>query len=141
MAQIKSGWNWPDVDRRLRLEKSDGPAHLAVMPHTKIATCTYCGTRAALVINQQRHELVCSSCGAPLHDLKMLKQGAADPERHAPPRKGKKGKTRHEGWHGAPHAPQERKGHPERRRKKKSRKGLARSIFEEAFDLIEDIFD
>ena len=46
----------------------------------KIATCCYCGTRAALVLTgRDRHELACSSCGAPLHDLKMLK--AAHPGR------------------------------------------------------------
>ena len=40
---------------------------------TKIATCCYCGTRAALVLTgKHRHELSCSGCGAPLHDLKML---------------------------------------------------------------------
>ena len=40
---------------------------------TKIATCCYCGTRAALVLSgKTRHELACSSCGAPLHELKKL---------------------------------------------------------------------
>ena len=34
---------------------------------TKIATCCYCGTRAALVLTgKHRHELSCSGCGAPL---------------------------------------------------------------------------
>jgi len=44
------------------------------MPHqTKIATCCYCGTRAALVLKgRDRHELACSSCGAPLHEMKKL---------------------------------------------------------------------
>jgi hypothetical protein len=43
------------------------------MPAQKIATCCYCGTRAALVLRgNDRHELSCSSCGAPLHNLKML---------------------------------------------------------------------
>ena len=39
---------------------------------TKIATCCYCGTRAALVLDRARHELTCAQCGAPLHNLKML---------------------------------------------------------------------
>ena len=110
------------------------------MPHTKIATCSYCGTRAALVLSKAKHELVCSSCGAPLHDMKALRTDAVDPALHRAPKKGKKGKTRHEGWHGAPVAPWERKGNPERKRKK-SRKGMGRKLFEEAFDLLEDIFD
>ena len=47
------------------------------MPVTKIATCCYCGTRAALVLSgRERHELACSNCGAPLHDLKMLPKRA-----------------------------------------------------------------
>lgn len=44
------------------------------MPNgTKIATCCYCGKRAALVLTGTvRHELACSACGAPLHDLKGI---------------------------------------------------------------------
>jgi len=43
------------------------------MPATKVATCCYCGTRAALVLRgRERHELACSSCGAPLHEMKQL---------------------------------------------------------------------
>ena len=39
----------------------------------KLATCCYCGTRAALVLRGDvRHELSCVSCGAPLHDLKLM---------------------------------------------------------------------
>jgi hypothetical protein len=110
------------------------------MPNTKIATCCYCGTRAALVLNKARHELVCSSCGAPLHDMKALRTGSVDAVAHSRPRKGKKGKTRHEGYHGAPDGWFERKAQVERKRKK-SRKGFGAKLFEEAFDLIEDIFD
>jgi hypothetical protein len=54
------------------------------MPATKIATCTYCGTRAALVLTgETRHELACQACGAPLHDLKKLRADAAHPPRYA----------------------------------------------------------
>ena len=39
----------------------------------KIATCSYCGTRAALKLTEVgRHELACSACGAPLHELKQM---------------------------------------------------------------------
>ena len=39
----------------------------------KIATCCYCGTKAALVLRgKDSYELSCGSCGAPLHDLKRL---------------------------------------------------------------------
>ncbi|GFE52538.1 hypothetical protein So717_42910 [Roseobacter cerasinus] len=100
---------------------------------TKIATCCYCGTRAALTLGRNRHELACSRCGAPLHEMKRLpehhpgkvelvrpsaiRQSAADQHRV----KYKKTKKRHK--------PQ------------KKRKGLMRQLFEEAFDVIEDIFD
>jgi hypothetical protein len=48
------------------------------MPHSsKIVTCCYCGSRAALVLRgKERHELACSNCGAPLHELKMLRSDA-----------------------------------------------------------------
>lgn len=87
----------------------------------KIATCCYCGTRAALVLDKGRHELACSSCGAPLHDLKMLRKSAKG-DRELVHRK-------------SASVPKPRK------QKKKKRKGLFRDILEEAFDLIEDIID
>lgn len=91
----------------------------------KIATCCYCGTRAALVIDRTRHELACSSCGAPLHDLKML------PKHHPGPRElvkptGLRDKA---------------KPKLKKTKKKKKRKSLSSKIFEEVFDVIEDIFD
>ncbi|SMX42430.1 hypothetical protein [Maliponia aquimaris] len=97
------------------------------MPTTKIATCCYCGTRAALVLKgRERHELACSACGAPLHDLKMLKTDAAQ---RAP--------TGHR-QHGP--APVYR-DKPRKVKKPKRRKSLVSRIFDEAFDVIEDIFD
>ncbi|MBP0481275.1 hypothetical protein [Sagittula salina] len=107
------------------------------MPNTKIATCCYCGTRAALVLDKRRHELACASCGAPLHDLKNLRAGAVDRAAHAPVQEGRKGKRR------AVHSPLDgfdvllrgqEKGRKKRKRKKKGR-------WHEVFDLIEDIFD
>ena len=58
------------------------------MPHfTKIATCNYCGTRAALVLSGEvRHELACSGCGAPLHDLKLMPARKADRKTFKPSR-------------------------------------------------------
>jgi hypothetical protein len=98
------------------------------MPHSpKIATCCYCGTRAALVLSgRDRHELSCASCGAPLHNLKMLR---AD----------------HDGrpdLAGKPRKPQKLpKADYDRLRKRKKKKSPARRLLGEAFDLIEDIFD
>lgn len=103
------------------------------MPTPKIVTCCYCGTRAALVLRgKERHELSCASCGAPLHDLKMLRAGHAQergPVRPSPVR-----------------APAQRtwgnavKSDP-KRRKGRRRKGFGRWFLEEAWDAIEDIFD
>lgn len=94
----------------------------------KIATCCYCGTRAALVLRgKERHELACASCGAPLHDLKRLR--ADHPTRGGPV---KPSRVRR-----AP-APPSGRGKP---RKRKRRKSFARWALEEAFDAIEDIFD
>ncbi|MDU8912869.1 hypothetical protein [Aestuariicoccus sp. MJ-SS9] len=109
------------------------------MPHaTKIATCSYCGARAALVLKGQvRHELACASCGAPLHDMKMLRADAVDPDAaiHRPAR------PRRE-VHATPLPAWEKERRKDPRKvKKKKRKSLAKRFFEEAFDAIEDIFD
>ena len=105
----------------------------------KIATCCYCGTRAALVLaGEERHELACSSCGAPLHDLKLMPlRGDAAGAAPTRPDIARPSKPRP-----AP-APrpdaQIRKSKKPKRRKK--RKTLGRWLVEEAFDAIEDIFD
>ena len=105
---------------------------------TKIATCCYCGTRAALVLGKDRHELSCSSCGAPLHDMKRLRTSQSGERR--------KRVESHPDWEQPRHRchPRDREAwepkHPKRRKYKK-RKGLMRKIMEEAFDVIEDIFD
>lgn len=91
----------------------------------KIATCSYCGTRAALVLDRDRHELVCSSCGAPLHEMKALKTDAPKPVHPARPAQAP--------WGGVP-----KKAKKSAKKKKKS---FGKSLFEEAFDFIEDIFD
>ena len=91
----------------------------------KIATCCYCGTRAALVLTENgRHELSCSACGAPLHNMKQLRQDhTLDKNRVGPPRKRDEMKP---------------KSHKRRKKKKKSFGSWA---FEQAFDLLEDIID
>ncbi|WP_342076218.1 hypothetical protein [Yoonia sp. SS1-5] len=103
------------------------------MAATKIATCCYCGTRAALVLRgKERHELTCSNCGAPLHALKMLPIAphgapAADHAKrtkaHRPP---------------ARHYPAQSYRKPQKRKKSKS---FRRKVFEELWDVIEDVFD
>ncbi|SPF78351.1 hypothetical protein [Pseudoprimorskyibacter insulae] len=93
---------------------------------TKVATCTYCGTRAALVLRgHDRHELTCASCGAPLHDLKMLRTDK--PAKHEEPSV----------VHGVI---KEKKVKPSKGKTKK-RKSFASRFWDEAFDAIEDIFD
>ncbi|MGI9394466.1 MAG: hypothetical protein ACR2OY_07450 [Boseongicola sp.] len=100
------------------------------MPHqAKIATCCYCGTRAALVLGRMaRRELVCSNCGAPLRELKMLK--ADEPARPAPFRKivtGYKGRGR--------------RRDPNKRRKPKRQQSLSQLIMQELWEAADDIFD
>ncbi|WP_299548200.1 hypothetical protein [uncultured Tateyamaria sp.] len=92
---------------------------------TKIATCCYCGTRAALVLTgRERHELACSSCGAPLHDLKMLpRKRSGDRETVRPSAIRQKSKPK------------------PAKKKYKKRKSRWADIFDDAFDIIEDIFD
>ncbi|MGA9433665.1 MAG: hypothetical protein WBV62_05465 [Roseobacter sp.] len=103
---------------------------------TKIATCCYCGSRAALVLDKDRHELACSSCGAPLHNMKNLPQEPARrarnerPYRYPGEKPQEKKKSRKSYGYDAP-----------RPKYRKKRKGLMRHFFEEAFDIIEDIID
>ena len=104
----------------------------------KIATCNYCGTRAALVMDGGRHELVCSGCGAPLHDIKRVPKHRIDADAH-------RDRT--------PRRPKARKSEPDAvalierlldagtrhsRRRKKPKRGR---VLRKAFDLLDDIFD
>jgi len=107
---------------------------------TKIATCCYCGTRAALVLRgRDRHELSCAACGAPLHNMKMLRMDAVErpvsSERHASNRPVKRSTER------AASVPSWERSMRKPTGKKKKRKTLTRRFFEEAFDVLEDIFD
>jgi hypothetical protein len=97
-----------------------------MMPATKIATCCYCGTRAALVLRgETRHELSCAACGAPLHDLKAMPVHRTRAAKTPPVQP-------------APRRPEPARPAKQRRRKRKS---LSRYLLSEAFDLIEDILD
>lgn len=90
----------------------------------KIATCCYCGSRAALTLaGRERHELACSNCGAPLRAMKMFK--VAQPvrvqkERAYSGRPSKKSKPAH--------------------RKKRTR-SLSQRFLEEIWDFVDDVFD
>ncbi len=103
------------------------------MPNfSKVATCCYCGSRAALVLRGRvRHELACSTCGAPLHELKMLRSDA----------KGERELVR-----ASPIRMPESK--PRKPKKKKRTRSLSqrfmaglKDVAEDIFDDIEDIFD
>ncbi len=101
---------------------------------TKIATCCYCGARAALVLNKKRHELACSSCGAPLHDMKSFPQDKVATVSFPSGTGGEKKRSRKK--------PRQTYGYERARPKyRKKRKGLMRHLLEEAFDIIEDIID
>jgi len=110
------------------------------MPNTKVATCCYCGTRSALVLTGQiQHELACGSCGAPLHDLKMLpktKTTVSEPNHRGlvkPSRITQKPSNPIKGY---------KWDQPKKPKKKpKKKKGLGRWLLEEAWDVVEDIFD
>ncbi|MEL6570973.1 MAG: hypothetical protein AAFQ64_04910 [Pseudomonadota bacterium] len=97
------------------------------MAVTKVGTCCYCGTKAALVLRgEARHELSCQSCGAPLHALKILPHKPEKPKKqkaisHRPPLKG----------HDAPDRPG----------KRKKRKSFKQKVWSEVWDALEDIFD
>ena len=99
------------------------------MGAVKVATCCYCGAKAALVLRgQTRHELSCGNCGAPLSRMKMLPKAAAPAA--AP--------VHHTTRKAAKSAPKSRRVKP---KKRKYRKGLFRHVLEEIWGEIEDIFD
>lgn len=101
---------------------------------TKIATCSYCGTRAALVLRgRERHELSCASCGAPLHELKAM------PLRPDPAPRGTR--AEHAARRGAKGSYRARRKPPKPARPRRRGKGGLRRLLDEAFDVIEDIFD
>lgn len=102
---------------------------------TKIATCCFCGSKAALKLDKGRHELSCASCGAPLRDLKMLPK--------EPP---KRASVSHAT--ALRHVPQAAKADRKRKGKKvrkypKGQKPMRwfKDMAEEVFDFVEDIFD
>ncbi|PYG27989.1 hypothetical protein [Pelagimonas varians] len=107
----------------------------------KIATCCYCGTRAALVMDKSHHELVCSSCGAPLHNLKRMRTDAVEGHPYAPSHMTGPARPATHPYGAVDHRKPPKGDYSRKRKKSKKRKSLGRKIFKEAFDLIEDIFD
>jgi hypothetical protein len=96
--------------------------------NTKVATCCYCGKKAALVLKgRTRHELACSGCGAPLHNLKMIKTTAEE---------------RSKGVERSAKAPflKHPRGKPTKRKPAFSRR-LIGKLFDEIEDVFDDIFD
>lgn len=126
---------------------------------TKIATCGYCGARAALVLTQQaRHELTCSACGAPLDDVEVLQTTVrtAPPTDHPTTSKEAKSRAAVMPWMesrakvNADDDDDDDDDDKDRRKasktskkskRRKRRKSLVQRFFDEAADAIEDIFD
>jgi len=101
-----------------------------VPDRTKIATCSYCGTRAVLELGgRKQHELVCSACGAQLHDMKPVPRERLSHDTKPSPRRPPP--HRAEPWR--PPRPKKRKSGGFGRR--------FRKLVEEVFDELEDIFD
>jgi hypothetical protein len=99
------------------------------MAATKIATCCYCGTKAALVLRgNDRHELTCSNCGAPLRALKMLPKQPTQAAAPARPTQRKRVEKYPEYRH-------------ERPTKRKKSKGFGRRFISQVWDVVEDVVD
>jgi hypothetical protein len=107
------------------------------MPHpVKIATCCYCGTRAALVLDRSRHELSCSGCGAPLHNMKAMPRPAA--ELPKPSRVSQRNRQKPAYQRDTAPRPSYKKS---KKCQRKPKKGWGRMVFEELWDVVEDVFD
>lgn len=107
------------------------------MPQSpRIATCSYCGTRAALVLDRGRHELSCGSCGAPLHEMKMMPVSGRTGRKSPVPRERVwvdwQAERRHALGDAGPYRPD---------KPRKRRKSLRRKMLSELWDAVEDIFD
>ena len=112
----------------------------------KLATCCYCGTRAALVLRGDvRHELSCVSCGAPLHNLKLMPVSApaarpVDTSAKKPAGAAKKAKRNKEQKVVQPKKGKRRKFGVKLGRKL-SVSRLVSKVWDEIEDVVEDIFD
>lgn len=103
------------------------------MHQTKIATCCYCGKRGALVLaGESTHELACSACGAPLHNLKMLPK-ARD--------RSHKDLVKPSALPGRQDQLSALKTKPKKPKKQKKKKSFKRRLMGGIFDIIEDIID
>ncbi|KAB7615435.1 hypothetical protein F9L33_01320 [Amylibacter sp. SFDW26] len=93
---------------------------------TKIATCSYCQTRSVLTLRNIGHkELSCSSCGAPLHEMKFIKQ-TPKAVKHTP----------------VTFSPLPLNNRPVKKKKRyKKRSDFWEDVIEEVWDFVEDIFD
>lgn len=80
-----------------------------------------------------RHELSCAACGAPLHDLKALRSDKTGERHLLSPGRGEKSP--------AAELRRPRPPKPVKKKKAKRKKGLMSRVLDEAFDLVEDIFD
>lgn len=92
---------------------------------------------------KERHELACSNCGAPLHDLKHLRVHAPQPAApaHRPKDKSDKRRKSKPATYGAYVAKQDKKPQKQKKKPYRKKKSTVRWFLEEAFDAIEDIFD
>lgn len=98
---------------------------MAYQHQIKLATCCYCGRRTALQPTARGgHELACGACGAPLHNLKAM---PLEPQSRK-----------------QPSAPKSSPGYGhsgKKLKKQKKSKPLWRRALEEAWDVVEDVFD
>ena len=98
----------------------------------KIATCCFCGSKAALTLDAGRHELACAQCGAPLHDLKQIPVPApASAKPAVSPRLRQF----------APSKPAKPAMKPKKEKYQKRKKSWLKKLTGEVFDIVEDIFD
>lgn len=87
-----------------------------------------------MLSGRTRHELSCAACGAPLRELKALRSDNPGERHLLSPGRGTK-MPKDGARRPAPPKPVKKK------KKAKRKKGLMARVLDEAFDLVEDIFD
>jgi hypothetical protein len=98
---------------------------------TKIATCCFCGSKAALTLDVGRHELSCAQCGAPLHDLKQIPV----------PKAKTTGVVASPALRRFPAAKPVKRASKPKVKHSRRRKSWLKELAGEIFDVVEDIFD
>ncbi|MEM1129866.1 MAG: hypothetical protein AAGH83_05010 [Pseudomonadota bacterium] len=88
-----------------------------------------------MLTGRVRHELACSACGAPLHDLKAIRTDTGPARKHGD--LAKASAQRSASWPELDRLISKKA----KSKKKKKKKSFSKKAISKAFDLLDDVFD